>query len=106
MSTKKDRLSMGQFDDSGFQEKPKMCCGNSVQVDKGIRCLGIWAILQTFLVLMQGIGLILADKWWGFHLIFFNCVYIMQSWWYYKWFKQDTFENRRDLKRGYLLVLI
>ena len=30
----------------------------------------------------------------------------MQSWWYYKWFKEDTFETRRDLKKGYLIVLI
>ena len=64
-------------------------------------------MIQTLLVFLQGFALIVADQWWGFHLILFNAVYIMLSWWYYKWFRYgDSFEARRDIYRGYKYILI
>ena len=82
-----------------------MCCGNLVEVNRGIKLLGIWSFLQTSLVFMEGFNLIMTDRWWGIHLMMFNFVYILQSWWYYKWFTEDSFETRRDLLLGYKYVL-
>ena len=41
--------------------KPRMCCGNLVEVNRGIKLLGIWSFLQTSMVFMQGFNLIMTD---------------------------------------------
>ena len=36
----------------------------------------------------------------------FNVVYILQSIWYIKWYRNDCVETRRNLKKGYFLVFL
>lgn len=50
--------------------------------------------------------MIMNDQWIGFYLIFFNVMYIMNSWAYYKWFKDDCFETRRSIASSYFYILL
>ena len=36
----------------------------------------------------------------------FNAVYLLQSYWYYKWYRNDDIDTRRNLVKGYKFVLI
>lgn len=71
-----------------------------------VKYLGIWSLAQSILVFMESIRLLYNGVWWGMHLALFNGVYIMQSYWYYKWYKRDDFDTRRNLLKGYKYVLI
>lgn len=55
---------------------------------------------------MQGINLIVQDEWIGIYLIFFNIMFIMNSIAYYRWFKEDCYETRQQIRRTYLYILI
>ena len=100
-----NRLSMRSYLDEEEYMKPQYCCGNSIEINKGIKYLGIWSVVQTTIVILEGIALIVDDHWWGFHLILFNSVYIMQTYWYYRWFQEDRYETRKNLLKGYRWVL-
>ena len=85
--------------------KEDKCCGG-LPVHGSVKCMGIWSILQTFLVLSEGMALVADDKFIGFYLIFFNLMYILNSVAYYRWFKDDCFETRQRVAKTYLYILI
>ena len=41
--------------------------------------------------------MVLNDQWFGFYLIFFNIMYIMNSIAYWNYYKDDCFETRRAI---------
>ena len=87
-------------------QRPDTCCGGCIDTHKGIYYLGIWSLVQSILVFAESLKLIYQGVWWGFHLALFNAVYLMLSYWYYKWYKNDDIHTRRNLVKGYKLVLI
>lgn len=50
--------------------------------------------------------MVLQEQWIGFYLIFFNIMYIMNSLAYYRWFKEDCYENRQFILKTYKWILI
>ena len=98
----------GRYSHAAYQEeyRPPRCCGGCCEVHNGVKWLGIWIFLNTFLVLTSGVSLVWNNHWIGFYLIFFNLVYLMLCYYYVKWFQEDNIETRNDVRRGYLYVLI
>lgn len=92
--------------DSDFEEPPPTCCGGAVPVHDGITILGYFSIVKSTAVAITGSLMMMNGNFFGIYLILFNCVFFMQSYWYYKWIKEDTLETRRSVKHGFLLVLI
>ena len=50
--------------------------------------------------------MVLNDQWFGFYLIFFNIMYIMNSIAYWNYYKDDCFETRRAIQKSYFYILI
>ena len=88
------------------EKRPDRCCGGCLPVHESIKCLGIWSILQTILVFVQGSVMVYDEQWIGFYLIFFNVMYIMNSIAYYKWFNEDCYESRQCIRKTYKWILI
>ena len=85
---------------------PDKCLGGCMDVHTGVKILGFWSLLQSIMVTIASIRMINIGQWWGIHLFIFNAVYIMQSYWYYKWLRNDDFDTRQNLMRGYKYVFI
>lgn len=96
-------LGRGSFHE---EKKPDRCCGGCLPVHGSIKWLGVWSILQTVLVFMEGTAMVLDDQWFGFYLIFFNIMYIMNSIAYWKWYSDDCYETRQRLMRSYYYILL
>jgi len=88
------------------EKKPDRCCGGCLPVHESIKWLGIWSIIQTILVFIQGSAMVADEQWIGFYLIFFNIMYILNSVAYYKWFKEDCYENRQYIRKTYKWIMI
>lgn len=86
--------------------KPDKCLGGCMEVHTGIKLLGFWSLIQSIGVMIVSIRMMNVGQWWGVHLALFNFVYLMQSYWYWKWFKNDDLDTRQNLLKGYKYVLI
>ena len=92
-------------EDYDFELEPN-CCGGCITVHSGIKVLGFYSIIKTFMVLISGLRLTLEDNFFGVYLIGVNAVFILQSYWYFRWFLDDDLDTRRNVERGFKYVLI
>lgn len=93
-------------EDYDFDKEPR-CCGGCITIHKGIKVLGIYSIIKTFLVVGSGLRIaLLDDNFFGVYLIGINAVFILQSYWYFKWFIDDDLDTRKNVERGFKWVLV
>lgn len=89
-----------------LDKKPDRCCGGSLPVHESIQWLGIWSIIQTLIVFVQGLSMVAVEEWIGIYLIFFNFMYILNTIAYWKFFREDRFETRQFLMKTYKYIMI
>ena len=72
------------------QEQEEQTCCFCIEINKGMRIMGIMCILGSISTIIQGIIQIKEGMWFGLVNVAMNLVVFLLAYWYFLWFRADT----------------